>query len=88
MVKTPQNVRCTTQRRDTDYPRWPKVGLLLLFKSYFLASAQGQAYVANSCLLMLVVSSLTPSCEIDIDVPIKVLERANRTFAQNADLLL
>lgn len=59
-----------------------------LVHGYFLAWTQGRVFVANSCLLMLVVSSLTPNCEIDIDVPITVLERANKTFAQNADLLL
>lgn len=65
--------------------RW----LAIFFKGYFLASTQEPVFVGNSCLLlMLVVSSSTQSREIDIDVLIKLLGRANKTFSQNADLLL
>lgn len=63
----------------------------VIFKGYFLASTQELkgVFVGNSSLLlMMVVSSSTQSREIDIDVLIKLLGRANKTFSQNADLLL
>lgn len=63
--------------------------VVIFFKGSFLASTQEPVFVANSwLLLMLVISSLTQSREIDIDVLIKLLGRANKTFSQNADLLL
>lgn len=87
-VKPSNRMLCRVKPTRTTSGNATLLWVATLVQGYFLAWTQGRVFVANSCLLMLVVSSLTPSCEIDIDVPITVLEGANKTFAQNADLLL